>query len=170
MALVASAATPTDSQPSFAVLAGGDLITGKMSIAGPDSRVPNTLGENQGIAVHGYVDWSATSESVLTCASRRPFEIDGSITRADTYFGDNISYKKDRFDAWTKQANETSAGLFDFKTMSANQLSSYKISKETNPAAYFGVKYFVVSYAERVFIPAALCVFSTFGRHLVLSD
>ncbi|KAL8277149.1 hypothetical protein RQP46_010477 [Phenoliferia psychrophenolica] len=123
---------------ALGLLAGGDLVTGKMSIAGPDSRVPNTLGSNKGIAVHG------------------PFEIDGSITRADAYFGDNIAYQPDRFEAWTKLANETSEGLFDFNTMAANQLASYKISKDTNPKAYFGLKYFVVSYAERVFIPQAL--------------
>ncbi|KAK4701103.1 unspecific peroxygenase, partial [Phenoliferia sp. Uapishka_3] len=123
---------------ALGLLAGGDIVSGKMTIAGPDSRVPNTLGQNQGIAVHG------------------PFEIDGSITRADTYFGNNIAYQPDRFDAWYALANETSDGMFDTDTMSANQLASYNISKSTNPAANLGIKYFAVSYAERVFIPAAL--------------
>lgn len=32
----------------FLVLAGGDILTGKMSISGPSASVPNTLGKNQG--------------------------------------------------------------------------------------------------------------------------
>jgi hypothetical protein len=35
------------------LLAGGDLATGKISISGPDSRVPNTLGDAKGLDNHG---------------------------------------------------------------------------------------------------------------------
>lgn len=45
------------------LITGGDLLTGKFSIGGQDSRVPNTLGTSLGASKHGF------------------FESDGSITR-----------------------------------------------------------------------------------------
>jgi len=53
------------------LLAGGDIVTGKYSLGGKDSRVPDTLGPAWGIDRHGL------------------FEIDGSISRSDAAFGDS---------------------------------------------------------------------------------
>ena len=52
----------------------GDLVSGKYSIGGADSRVPNTLGPALGISKHGT------------------FEIDQSISRVDQYFGNVCAY------------------------------------------------------------------------------
>lgn len=51
------------------LLAGGDIVSGAYSIGGADSRVPNTLGPSLGISKHGF------------------FEVDTSISREDSYFG-----------------------------------------------------------------------------------
>jgi len=56
------------------LLAGGDLPSGKYSIGGQDSRVPNSLGPVYGIDSHGR------------------FEEDVSVNRGDTYFGDSHSF------------------------------------------------------------------------------
>lgn len=64
---------------SMSLLSGGDLITGKHSIGGADSRVPNTLGQSLGSSHHG------------------PFEVDNSVTRVDTYFGNQANFNLDRW-------------------------------------------------------------------------
>ena len=64
------------------LLAGGDLATGKYTIGGADARVPNTLGPALGLDKHGV------------------FEIDGSITREDTYFGNNANFLLQRWEEY----------------------------------------------------------------------
>lgn len=69
-------------------MAGGDLITGKYSIGGADDRVPNTIGPALGLDKHGV------------------FEIDGSITREDTYFSNNANFVQQRWDEYVDIADK----------------------------------------------------------------
>lgn len=65
---------------AFGLLAGGDLLSGKYSIGGQDNRVPNTLGPAPGLDSHGV------------------FEIDTSITRQDTHWGNNANFLIDHWE------------------------------------------------------------------------
>ena len=82
---------------ALGLLAGGDLVTGKYSIGGADPRVPNTIGPALGLDSHGV------------------FEIDGSITREDDYFGNNANFLKQRWDEYVAIANKY-GGEFGFAT------------------------------------------------------
>jgi hypothetical protein len=73
---------------ALGLLAGGDLVSGKYSIGGADSRVPNTLGPALGLDKHGV------------------FEIDGSITREDVYFGNNANFILQRWNEYVAIADK----------------------------------------------------------------
>lgn len=90
-------------------MAGGDLISGKYSIGGADSRVPNTIGPAGGIDKHGV------------------FEIDGSITRQDTYFGNNANFILQRWEEYVKIADRN-GGLFGAQTQAEDRVSFQSIS------------------------------------------
>lgn len=87
---------------ALGLLAGGDPITGKYSIGGKDSRVPNTLGPSYGIDRHGL------------------FELDASISRGDAYFGDNHSLNMTRWNKLVNDANTYGNGLFNIEAMKRN--------------------------------------------------
>lgn len=118
---------------ALALLAGGDLITGTYSIGGQDPRVPSTLGPAPGWSHHGV------------------FEIDGSITREDTYFGNNANFILQRWDEYVEIANRN-GGQFGTETQAEDNGFRYDLSRETNPDFYAGVIWFAVSHAERVFV------------------
>ena len=82
---------------ALGLIAGGDLVSGIYSIGGADPRVPNTLGPALGLDKHGT------------------FEIDGSITRQDVYFGNNANFLLQR---WNEYVNESDAqgGEFNLAT------------------------------------------------------
>lgn len=120
------------------LLSGGDLATGKYSIGGVDKRVPNTLGPALGISHHG------------------PFEVDQSISRIDTYFGNNANFHKTRFDAITKIAEENHGGLYGQSLWNEERQKTYTHARETNPEFDAGAKHLAVTLAERVFIFRAL--------------
>jgi hypothetical protein len=122
---------------ALGLLAGGDLATGKMSIGGADSRVPNTLGPALGISHHG------------------PFEIDQSISRSDTYFGNNANFNLTRFNRIVDIADEN-GGQFGLDTWNQERQLTYTESRDTNPEFDAGAKHLAVSLAERVFIYRAL--------------
>ncbi|PWN39593.1 Cloroperoxidase, partial [Ceraceosorus guamensis] len=115
---------------ALGLLAGGDILSGKMSIGGPDSRVPNTLGKAGELTQHGV------------------FEIDGSMTRADTYFGNNHNFQLDRWNNIVKMANEN-GGKFDNTMWKKERKQTYDFARANNPEFYAGVKYIAVSIAER---------------------
>ncbi|KAL1847336.1 hypothetical protein Plec18170_008688 [Paecilomyces lecythidis] len=118
---------------ALALLAGGDLLTGIYSIGGEDARVPNTLGPAPGMSSHGV------------------FEIDGSITREDTYFGNNANFILQRWDEYVEIANRH-GGQFGWETNGEDNGYRYDLSRETNPEFYAGALWFAVSHAERVFV------------------
>jgi len=108
-----------------------------MSIGGADSRVPNTLGPALGISHHG------------------PFEIDQSISRSDTYFGNNANFNLTRFNRLASIA-EANGDQFGLDTFNQERQITYQESKDTNPEFDAGAKHLAVSLAERVFIYRAL--------------
>ncbi|CAF9916746.1 hypothetical protein IMSHALPRED_003283 [Imshaugia aleurites] len=118
---------------ALGLLAGGDLVSGLYTIGGADARVPNTIGPAGGLDKHGV------------------FEIDGSITRQDVYFGNNANFLLQR---WQEYVNETSqtGGLFNQALNAIDNGYRYDISRETNPDFLAGVAWFLVSHAERVFV------------------
>ena len=63
-------------------MARGDLVTGKYTIGGADSRVPNTIGPAGGLDKHVA------------------FEIDGSIIRQDTALANNANFLLQRWDEY----------------------------------------------------------------------
>ena len=120
------------------LLAGGDLVTGIYSIGGADPRVPNTIGPAGGLSKHGV------------------FEIDGSITREDIHFGNNVNFIKQRWDEYYAEAQNIGKGEFNFAVQAADNGLRYDNSLKTNADFYAGLIWFVVSHAERVFVYAGL--------------
>ncbi|KAI9696140.1 MAG: hypothetical protein M1820_008281 [Bogoriella megaspora] len=118
---------------ALGLLAGGDLVTGKYSIGGADSRVPNTIGPALGLDKHGV------------------FEIDGSITREDVHFGNNANFLLQRWEEYVNISNQH-GGQFNFDTQAQDNGLRYDYSRETNPEFLAGVAWFAVSHAERVFV------------------
>jgi hypothetical protein len=108
------------------------------SIGGADSRVPNTLGPALGIDKHGT------------------FEIDGSISRQDNYFGNQADFISARWEAIREDAVTYGGGFYGIETWIANQKRTYETARATNPEFNAGAKYFAVSLAERAFMFRAL--------------
>ena len=102
---------------ALGLLSGGDLISGKYSIGGADSRVPNTLGPSLGLDKHG------------TC------EVDNSITREDTYFGNQANFQMGRWQALLNTASSHN-NLFNQATFTDEKKRSYDDSRATNVSAY----------------------------------
>lgn len=123
---------------ALGLIAGGDLVTGKYSIGGADSRVPNTLGPALGIDKHGT------------------FEIDGSISRQDNYFGNQADFIPTRWETIRQQAVDSGGGFFGIEMQIVNQKATYETARATNPNFFAGAKYFAVSLAERAFVFRAL--------------
>lgn len=118
---------------AIGLMAGGDLISGKYSIGGADSRVPNTLGPSLGLDKHGV------------------FEIDGSITREDIYFGNPADFRASRWERLVNISNSY-GGQFGEETFIEEKGVAYDESRATNPDAFFGAKWFIVAHAERAFV------------------
>lgn len=123
---------------ALGLLAGGDIPTGKYSIGGADSRVPDTLGSPvYGIDRHGL------------------FEIDASISRGDRYFGDNHSFNITRWNKLVSDANTYGDGYFNIEAMKHNAADAVDASRATNPDFTFGGNFAVV-YATRALLTRPL--------------
>lgn len=122
---------------ALGLLSGGDPITGKYSIGGQDSRVPNTVGPAYGIDRHGL------------------FELDASISRGDAYFGDNHSLNLTRWDKLVSDANTYGDGLFSIEALKRNAADAVDESRNTNPEFAFGGD-FAVIYATRALLARPL--------------
>jgi hypothetical protein len=112
------------------LISGGNLPSGKWSIGGADSRVPNTLGPALGISKHG------------------PFEIDDSISRIDTYFGNQANFNLDR---WSQLVGITKqfGGQFSIDMFGAERKLTHEQSLNNNPIYDAGPKQLAVALAER---------------------
>jgi hypothetical protein len=119
---------------ALGLIAGGDLPTGIYSIGGADARVPNTLGPALGLDKHGT------------------FEIDGSISREDAYFGNQANFQLSRWNALNSLAESKYGGQFGYDLFVEEKLNTYNTARATNPEFNAGVKYFVVAHAERAFV------------------
>ncbi|EME39721.1 hypothetical protein DOTSEDRAFT_75386 [Dothistroma septosporum NZE10] len=123
---------------ALGLLAGGDIPTGKYSIGGQDSRVPDTLGAPvYGIDRHGL------------------FEIDASISRGDRYFGDNHSFNITRWNKLVTDANTYGGGLFNIDAVKHNAADQVDASRANNPEFAFGGNFAVV-YATRALLTRPL--------------
>ncbi len=118
---------------AIGLIAGGDLISGKYSIGGADSRVPDTLGPSLGLDRYG------------TC------EVDSSITREDSFFGNQANFQMSLWQALLKTA-AAHGNLFDQATFTAEKKRSYDDSRATNPSFNAGPKWYVIAHGERVFV------------------
>ncbi|KAL8797109.1 MAG: hypothetical protein Q9195_000576 [Heterodermia aff. obscurata] len=123
------------------VIAGGDLITGKYSIGGADSRVPDTLGPSLGLDKHGVC------------------EVDNSIARVDTFFGaefkiPNSNQANFHLDRWQALLEDVAAhgNLFSQAAFTDEKKRSYDDSRATNPHFDAGPKWYVIAHGERVFV------------------
>ncbi|CAK4031304.1 aromatic peroxygenase-like [Lecanosticta acicola] len=132
---------------ALGLLSGGDLPSGKYSIGGADARVPNTLGPSLGISRHGF------------------FEVDNSISREDTYFGNQADFRLDRFNRLVNITQKYN-GEFGNSAFAEERVLVYNEAKNTNPSFNAGVRWLAVTTAERVFIFRAL----PNGTHEDLAD
>jgi hypothetical protein len=106
---------------ALGLLAGGDLVSGKYSIGGADSRVPNTLGPALGLDKHGV------------------FEVDGSITREDVYFGNNANFILQR---WNEYVAITDKHGGDFEAQSHAEDNVRK----DNPTRFYRYRFAKCTY------------------------
>nr|POE79362.1 aromatic peroxygenase [Quercus suber] len=132
---------------ALGLLSGGDLPSGKYSIGGADSRVPNTLGPSLGISKHGF------------------FEVDNSISREDAYFGNAADFKLDRFNRLVNITKKY-GGEFGNSAFAEERVVVYNEAKNINPEFDAGIRWLAVTTAERVFIFRAM----PNGTHETLAD
>lgn len=122
---------------ALGLLSGGDLPSGKYSIGGADPRVPDTLGPSLGISRHGF------------------FEVDNSISRVDSYFGNQADFNLDRFNRLVNITQKYN-GQFGNSAFAEERVLVYNEAKNNNPEFNAGVRWLAVTTAERVFIFRAL--------------
>ena len=99
-----------------------------------DARVPNTIGPALGLFKHGT------------------FEIDGSITRQDDYFGNEATFILDRWNNLVAMSEELDDGNFGRDLFTAERASTFNTARSTNPNFNGGAKQFAVGLAERAFV------------------
>jgi hypothetical protein len=123
---------------------GGDIISTKMSIGGPDSRVGvlngalnSVLGTPSGIAGHGKFN-----------------EGDASATRLDFYLeGDNISFRPELFKQLHQQALARGNGTYNVDAIKEHFKNRYAASKAANKQFYFNLPSSGVVMGAYYFIP-----------------
>jgi len=125
-------------------LDGGDVISQKMSIGGPDSRVGvlngalnGILGTPSGIAGHGKFN-----------------EGDASATRLDFYLdGDNISFQPELFKQLHQQALAKGDGTYNVDAIKEHFKNRYAASRAANKQFYFNLPSSAVVMGAYYFIP-----------------
>lgn len=125
-------------------LDGGDIISQKMSIGGPDNRVGilngalnSILGTPSGIAGHGKFN-----------------EGDASATREDFYSnGDNISFKPELFKQLHQQAIAKGSGTYSVDAIMEHFKNRYAASKAANKQFYFNLPSSAVVMGAYYFVP-----------------
>ncbi|KAM0269230.1 hypothetical protein ACHAPA_004500 [Fusarium lateritium] len=123
---------------------GGDILSQKMSIGGPDDRVGllngalnKIFGKPSGIAGHGKFN-----------------EGDASATREDFYLhGDNISFKSKLFKQLHQQALAKGDGTYNVDAVKEHFKNRYRDSKAANKQFYFNVPSAAVVMGAYYFIP-----------------
>ena len=94
----------------------------------------NTLGPSLGLDKHGT------------------FEVDTSITREDAYFGNQASFRSDRWSNLSQIRTQHSDGTFGVKTWKYESGTTYDKSRATNPQFNAGPKWFLIGFGARVFV------------------
>jgi len=108
----------------------GDLITGRLSLGGKDSRTM-LLGPLQGLI---------SNEPGLN--GHNLFEADTSLTRYDYYLndGDNYSFQGDLFKRMEDLADSEGGGRHNAASLGLFRYQRYMESRRDNPKFYFNVK------------------------------
>ncbi|KAH6647095.1 hypothetical protein BKA67DRAFT_525275 [Truncatella angustata] len=125
-------------------LDGGDILSQKMSIGGPDDRVGllngalnGIFGTPSGISGHGKFN-----------------EGDASATREDFYLnGDNISFKPELFKQLHQQALARGNGTYSVDAIKEHFKNRYTASKAANSQFYFNLPSAAVVMGAYYFIP-----------------
>lgn len=99
--------------------------------------MPDTLGPSLGISRHGF------------------FEVDNSISRLDSYFGNQADFNLERFNRLVSIADKYD-GQFGNSAFAEERVLLYNEAKNSNPEFNAGVRWLGVTTAERVFIFRAL--------------
>ncbi|EXL45798.1 hypothetical protein FOCG_13154 [Fusarium oxysporum f. sp. radicis-lycopersici 26381] len=123
---------------------GGDILSQKMSIGGPDNRVGllngalnKIFGKPSGIAGHGKFN-----------------EGDASATREDFYLnGDNISFKSELFKQMHQQALAKGDGTYNVDAIKEHFKNRYRDSKAANKQFYFNLPSAAVVMGAYYFVP-----------------
>ena len=123
---------------------GGDIISQKMSIGGPDNRVGvlngalnAILGTPSGIAGHGKFN-----------------EGDASATRLDFYLeGDNISFRPELFKQMHQAALLKGNGTYSVDAIKYHFANRYRDSRAANAQFYFNLPSAAVVMGAYYFIP-----------------
>ncbi|RKL44181.1 hypothetical protein BFJ72_g3914 [Fusarium proliferatum] len=123
---------------------GGDILSQKMSIGGPDGRVGllngalnKIFGKPSGIAGHGKFN-----------------EGDASATREDFYLnGDNISFKSELFKQMHQQALAKGDGTYNVDAIKEHFKNRYRDSKAANKQFYFNIPSAAVVMGAYYFVP-----------------
>ncbi|KAI1023931.1 hypothetical protein LB504_005414 [Fusarium proliferatum] len=123
---------------------GGDILSQKMSIGGPDDRVGllngalnKIFGKPSGIAGHGKFN-----------------EGDASATREDFYLdGDNISFKPELFKQMHQQALAKGDGTYNVDAIKEHFKNRYRDSKAANKQFYFNLPSAAVVMGAYYFVP-----------------
>lgn len=110
---------------TLGTLAGGDVVTGKLSIgcdATSRTALLPLLGAQPGLNTHNK------------------FESDASLTRSDYFLnaGDNFSFNGSLFQRMKLVADRVSAGTFDRNALAAYRSQRYDESLQQNPNFFFG--------------------------------
>ncbi|KAJ0107209.1 hypothetical protein J7T55_007579 [Diaporthe amygdali] len=125
-------------------LDGGDILSQKMSIGGPDNRVGllngalnGIFGTPSGIAGHGKFN-----------------EGDASATRNDFYLtGDNISFQPELFKQLHQQALAKGNGTYNVDAIKEHFKNRYAASKAANSQFYFNLPSAGVVMGAYYFVP-----------------
>ncbi|KAH7174596.1 uncharacterized protein B0J16DRAFT_404342 [Fusarium flagelliforme] len=123
---------------------GGDILSQKMSIGGPDNRVGllngalnKIFGKPSGIAGHGKFN-----------------EGDASATREDFYLnGDNISFQPKLFKQLHQQALAKGDGTYNVDAVKEHFKNRYRDSKAANKQFYFNAPSAFVVMGAYYFVP-----------------
>ncbi|KAB5585891.1 hypothetical protein GE09DRAFT_944315 [Coniochaeta sp. 2T2.1] len=129
-----------------AVVEGGDILSQKVSIGGPDSRVGilngalnSIFGTPTGISGHGKFN-----------------EGDASATRLDFYLnhGDDLTFIPDLFKQMHQQALAKGDGTYSVEAIKEHFKSRYAASRAQNSQFYFNLPSAAVVMGAYYFIPA----------------
>lgn len=98
--------------------------------------MPSTLGKPYGIDAHGRFEGKTFTFLLNFFRSHSRKLVDGSISRADAYFGDDHSFNVTRWDKLVNFSKTENAGLFDAQAGHADRVAKYNEARATNRMSF----------------------------------